>query len=171
MFGDEARCIEAGMDAYIPKPIERRVLIGMLQRYLKGSRGGAQPPAAEANDTAQHDEGDLHELQTFLTSFRQDLGESVLKRVVSTIATELPSMIGKLREMADAGPASPTEVAQLAHALRGASRTVGLRSIGQGLLELEQDVHDTEKAKRLAHELGGRLDTVYRSLMARSEFA
>jgi PAS domain S-box-containing protein len=169
MSGDEDRCKEAGMDAYLSKPIERRLLIAMLQRYLKGSLGESPSPVSEANDAAPRHDCDLEELQAFLHSFGQDLGEAVLERVVSTIAAELPAQIGKLREMTGAQPSSPEALARLAHALRGSSRTVGLRSIGQALLELEHEAHDTDKARRLAHELGGRLDAVYRSIIARNE--
>jgi CheY-like chemotaxis protein len=34
MVGDEARCLEAGMDAYLSKPVESARLVSTLQRFL-----------------------------------------------------------------------------------------------------------------------------------------
>ncbi len=34
MAGDKERCLEAGMDDYVPKPIDRKVLSEVLQRFL-----------------------------------------------------------------------------------------------------------------------------------------
>ena len=34
MIGDREKCIEAGMDDYISKPIDTLALVGMLQRWL-----------------------------------------------------------------------------------------------------------------------------------------
>jgi len=34
MKGDEKKCIEAGCDAYIPKPIDRRELLKIIGKYL-----------------------------------------------------------------------------------------------------------------------------------------
>ena len=31
---DRQHCIDAGMDDYVPKPVERKVMVNMLQRWL-----------------------------------------------------------------------------------------------------------------------------------------
>jgi CheY-like chemotaxis protein len=40
MSGDEARCVAAGMDAYLPKPIEPNALLDVVDRQLLVSRTG-----------------------------------------------------------------------------------------------------------------------------------
>ena len=40
MKGDEARCLEAGMDAYLSKPIHRDELFDVVERYLGVTKAG-----------------------------------------------------------------------------------------------------------------------------------
>ncbi len=35
MKGDEARCLEAGMNAYVPKPLDKEAVIGAIQRFAR----------------------------------------------------------------------------------------------------------------------------------------
>jgi CheY-like chemotaxis protein len=47
--GDQLRCLEAGMDAYVPKPVRTRVLLGTLAAVL------SKPTSVEAQaDTGLH---------------------------------------------------------------------------------------------------------------------
>jgi CheY-like chemotaxis protein len=39
MKGDEARCIEAGATAYLPKPVDADVLLTLLQSRFRASAG------------------------------------------------------------------------------------------------------------------------------------
>jgi two-component system, sensor histidine kinase and response regulator len=44
MSGDKEACIEAGMNGYVPKPIDRRRLLGILQKYAgKSTEAAAEP--------------------------------------------------------------------------------------------------------------------------------
>jgi two-component system, sensor histidine kinase and response regulator len=53
MSGDEARCLAAGMDAYLPKPIEPNVLFDAVDRqFLVSAAGGELRPAAPCDPAA-----------------------------------------------------------------------------------------------------------------------
>jgi CheY-like chemotaxis protein len=51
MSGDEARCLEAGMDAYLSKPIEPNALVDVVERQLLGSRTGGEPRRTTPRDS------------------------------------------------------------------------------------------------------------------------
>jgi CheY-like chemotaxis protein len=51
MSGDEARCLEAGMDAYLSKPIEPNALFDVVDRQLLVSATGDEPRATKPRHT------------------------------------------------------------------------------------------------------------------------
>jgi PAS domain S-box-containing protein len=161
MSGDDARCKSAGMDDYLPKPIERRLLIATLQQYLAGTDGNAPASSGAAPPSYR---GDIEALREFLQMFGQSIGPSALAKVTGTIATEMPADVAKLRKAAGltGGQAEhDPSLARIAHALRGATRTVGLTALGDRLLELEEAAgKDPFKVKALATEVSARLDAV-----------
>jgi two-component system, sensor histidine kinase and response regulator len=54
MKGDEARCLAAGMDAYLSKPIQSEELFDMIERHL-----GA-PEVLESRRTSSRPKGASH---------------------------------------------------------------------------------------------------------------
>jgi two-component system, sensor histidine kinase and response regulator len=47
MKGDRERCLTAGMDDYLAKPIQPDLLLEVIERHLYGKKGTAQPSAGE----------------------------------------------------------------------------------------------------------------------------
>ena len=60
MNGDEARCLAAGMDAYLSKPIEPNALFDVVERQLLvSSTGGELKPTKPRDSDASQSSSDL----------------------------------------------------------------------------------------------------------------
>jgi len=137
LSGTRDLCLAAGMDDYLTKPIERVVLVQMLEQYLPRAAALRRPAVAAPRPSAAipppaidpdiFDTGRLAEMygsfnaeaQTFLTDFIASL-----PRHLDRIGTGLAA--GDLHEMAEA-----------AHALKGAALGMGARRLGQIAADVE----------------------------------
>ncbi|HVT33201.1 MAG TPA: ATP-binding protein [Rhodanobacteraceae bacterium] len=55
MAGDRERCLAAGMDDYISKPLDRAALVQLLRRWLKPASGARAQPQHEPEEPASHE--------------------------------------------------------------------------------------------------------------------
>ena len=116
MKGDRERCLEAGMDDYLAKPLRPEALDEVLERWLglapAGEAGGA--PAEEAVD-ALVDEARMR-------TFREDYAD-IVDQLVDLFLTSTPPLLDELRAAADAGDRE--EVRRAAHKLKGSCQNIG----------------------------------------------
>ena len=128
MKGDRERCLSAGMDAYVAKPIEVNDLLDTLDRVTGAgaSRAAGPPPAKTSSlvlDSAalmQHVDGDASLLAEVLGLFQQDK----------------EMLIVDLRGAVERGDAQGIERA--AHRLKGALATLGARAASEAARKLEK---------------------------------
>jgi CheY-like chemotaxis protein len=125
MAGDREQCIEAGMDAYVSKPLRPEELFGAIDSVMA--------PASAAAETTRV-ASDILDADALLAGMggRMDL----LEHVIDVFLEDAPAMLSRIKDALQAGNA--TEVAAVAHALKG---SVGLFS--------QRDAY--EGAKRLEH--------------------
>jgi len=115
MKGDQERCLAAGMDAYISKPIRPETLYNMVERFL------APPPSTDG-------------LQTLLETLGGD--RELFQEIVELFLRHYPTELQRLAT-AVAEQDAPTARAA-AHTLKGELAQLGLEEAREFAYQLEQ---------------------------------
>jgi CheY-like chemotaxis protein len=128
MQGDRARCLEAGMDGYLSKPIDVDELVATVERFGGGTSGSRREQAAPAATSAVFDE------QAALSYCGGD--RRLLKRIIALFR---PDRSSALRHIERAVRQRNGEALRLAaHALKGSIATLGASAGREAAAELEQ---------------------------------
>lgn len=136
--GEQERCLAAGMDDFLSKPIRPQLLGDVLARWLPR-------PAAVAEDADMLCEDELEEVKEM---FGADFAE-----LASLYQNDGTPRLAALREAAAAGDCA--KVAKVAHAFGGSCASIG----ATGLSALSKTVETTAKAGSL-EGFGQRMDAI-----------
>lgn len=119
--GDQARCLAAGMNGYLTKPLLPDDLVAMLRRHLSPFYGTPPSPGngpGEGRITAQQ----LLD-PTIPSALRDGLGAGELDSLIALYRRQAMERLGELeRAVADA---CVEKVAQIAHQIKGESASLG----------------------------------------------
>ena len=110
MKGDKERCLEAGMDGYISKPVRPQELDGILEQYISLRKNASPEPKKAADLDSCVNEEEL--LQ------RVDGDRAFLAEIAEIFRGDYPKQIRILQESIEAGDRERTR--HTAHALKGA---------------------------------------------------
>jgi len=129
MKGDRQRCINAGMDDYISKPIKMAELAGLIVKWLNRIQDDAHPLQPQLHGTGE--EGNTHKLEQnpsepvfdkagLMDNLDDDT--DLARRILVAFLADMPDIISRL-ETALAN-ASMKDVSLHAHTIKGASGNV-----------------------------------------------
>jgi PAS domain S-box-containing protein len=124
MKGDRERCLAAGMDAYLAKPIGAQQLAEVLRELFEG--GPQAGPAAHAA------RGTL-DRNALLARVGGD--RKLLRELIDVYLADSPKMLGRIRRAVAAREAG--ELREAAHALKGAIANFAAKGAFDAALELE----------------------------------
>ena len=160
MRGDRERCLEAGMDDYVSKPISSTILLEAIRRVVPlpdsdpGSESATQTPAAADEDAG--------ELAALLEAFNND--DAFFKDVAEMFISDYPPMVETVKKaIADE---DGVLLSRTAHALKGMARNFQIDGAADAALQLEQlaDQGQFETAQSLCKTLVDELASFERRL-------
>ena len=143
MKDDCEKCIEAGMDDYVSKPVQPRKLSDAIERRLGGA---AEKPPGPAPTTEPSDK-DVLDRAALLETLDGD--EESWNEIIETFVDDVPEQLAKLKQGLDGNDAALVE--RQAHRIKGASANVGAGRMRDWAARLEETGH--------AEQLEGALDT------------
>ncbi len=153
MKGDRQRCLEAGMDAYVSKPVRAQELFDAIDDLL------GQSPATAREADAAHDPVDWD--QAILTTQGD---QALLRAMVAAFLDESGGLLAGLRGAVDRRDAEALRLT--AHTLLGSLRYFGARTAVETLGQLEQCARaiDLSGAEDLAGSVEQQVADVIRSM-------
>ena len=133
--GDRERCIEAGMDDYITKPVKPDELESALARWARPHGDGAADTTADAAlPEAPGADVDAARLELLWNIGPAD--GSLLAAVVDAFVAHAPTSLGDITEAVATGDAPG--LAQAAHRLKGGAANLGIVGVASICAELER---------------------------------
>ncbi|MES2705513.1 MAG: response regulator [Verrucomicrobiota bacterium] len=135
LSGERQRCLDAGMDDYVPKPIKQAELAAALSMLFPA--GAAEPASVTEVDESLH---------AALRQLADELGEENVVDLLSEWMADFPNAFADLTRLAG-GPEQP-EMRRAAHSLKGSSSLFGLKDMEDLLNRLEQLAAQDEKPEQ-----------------------
>jgi len=137
MKGDRERCVEAGMDAYINKPIQAKELCETIEALVHDAR------RAEMRTSEVEHAGVVFDKSRLLAQWGGDAG--FVAELVGQALQDCPKLLSTLREALASGDGKAVE--QAAHSLRGSAANF----VAEGAFQAAQALETMGRQGDLTH--------------------
>ncbi|HEY9760664.1 MAG TPA: response regulator [Oculatellaceae cyanobacterium] len=150
MEGDRARCLEAGMDDYLSKPIDRAELLIALKRWLIPGCGSEESPAASEPLPLSQPKTSYCFDQKALSEKFGDKWCMLAQMFISSSGSSIEKLEEAIKDR------KKTDVLFEAHQLKGASASLCLPALKQLCIEVEKSMESEDwlRAAELVAQIG-----------------
>jgi CheY-like chemotaxis protein len=133
MKGDRERCLQAGMDDYISKPIKPQAMFDNIEKWGQLSKLKKTPIPRKISEKHNHTKDAPLDLQDALTRFNGD--QKFLREMVEDFLRSAPKQLEKLKQGIRSRDNKKIETE--AHSLKGAAGNLSAKRISNLALKLE----------------------------------
>jgi PAS domain S-box-containing protein len=130
MQGDRQRCLDAGMDGYLSKPLDPKTFLRTVEENVNSA--GAIEPAREKDSASPGRELDVNALMARFSG-----NKKLLRTIVGTFREDCPKMMARIRAALTAHDA--TLLADGSHALKGSVGNFGASAALETAREMEKN--------------------------------
>jgi len=134
MKGDREKCLEAGMDDYISRPINAEQLFESIEKLTHGSQFRENEPSAPSLEKSETESKEVFDLSKALKVVAGN--KDLFQEIAVMFLKDLPGNILKIREEIADGNSSGLELA--AHSLKGAVGNFGAKRAYEAAYQLEK---------------------------------
>ncbi|WNQ12842.1 ATP-binding protein [Paenibacillus aurantius] len=131
MQGDRDRCIQAGMDDYMTKPVNLEKMKEVLSRWMPGEAVVKEEASPEPNAAPVLDLQIIEEI----IALNEDQDRSILGALFELYCQDTPNKIDQLKKAV--GEQDSEQARALAHDLKSSSASLGLKSLANYFERLE----------------------------------
>jgi CheY-like chemotaxis protein/anti-sigma regulatory factor (Ser/Thr protein kinase) len=134
MRGDQERCLAAGMDAYLSKPLQAHQLFTTIERLCPSANDTSQiEEPTKSFSGEQTSSGAVFDQDTALAHVEGD--HELLKEVVGLFLVESPELLSMIHDSIARGDGQMLQ--QAAHSVKGAVSSFGAHAAREAALKLE----------------------------------
>jgi PAS domain S-box-containing protein len=158
--GEKEKCLAAGMDDFVVKPVVEETIIGIFNKWLdlNNQQDSLYEAIMDEPDAAHFN---LNKLKSYLGD-----DDAILKEALALIKAELSSSLETIQKFVKGGDLAELKIA--GHKLYGTAVSSGLYLLSRMANELEQlSVFDINQATKLSEEIKKEIELILQLISER----